>query len=79
MTVDMKKMFFEKNTGRYATTLAEAMRSAFMEDKSPYVCRVWLDGGKEIGRSPIFAYGVRVSTIKNADAYIAIQVKEVQK
>lgn len=79
MTEDMKKMFFEKNTGRYTETLAAAKGYALQKRLSPKVYRIWMDGDRIIGEALIYAYGESVSTIKNADAYIAKQIKEVQK
>ena len=79
MTVDMKKCFYEDNTGRYAETLAAAKGYALQKRMSPKVYRIWMDGDRVIGKALIYAYGESVSTIKNADAYIAKQIKEVQK
>ena len=75
----MKKLFFEQNTGIYAETLATAKGYALQKRKSPYVYRIWMDGDKVIGKALIYAYGESVSTIKNADAYIARQIKEDRK
>ena len=74
----MKKMFFEKNTGRYTETLAAAKGYALQKRLSPkvYRYRIWMDGDRVIGEALIYAYGESVSTIKNADAYIARQIKE---
>lgn len=72
----MKKCFFEQNTGWYTETLAAAKGHALQKRLSPYIYRVWMDGDKVIGKALIYAYGESVSTIKNADAYIARQIKE---
>ena len=79
MMTDMKKLFYEKNTGRYTDTLAAAKGYALQKRLSLKVYRIWMDGDRVIGEALIYAYGESVSTIKNADAYIAIQIKEVQK
>ena len=49
MTADMKKLFYEKNTGRYTDTLAAAKGYALQKRLSPKVYRIWMDGDRVIG------------------------------
>lgn len=76
MTADMKKLFYEKNTGRYTETLAAAKGYALQKRMSPKVYRIWMDGDRVIGKALIYAYGESVATIKNADICIARRIKE---
>lgn len=68
----MEKMFFEKNSAKYAKTLAAAKTL----HKFPYVYRIWMAGDRVIGKAVIHAYGETYSTIKMADDYIAKNIKK---
>lgn len=65
--MDIQKKFFEEQTGGMFNTLAAAKKAC----KWPYVQRVWLQEGKIIGKSPLYAYGESCGTVKLADEEIA--------
>lgn len=64
--MEIQRKFFEEKTGGMFDTLAAAKKAC----KWPYVCRVWLQDGKIVGKCLLYAYGESVGTIKGADEAI---------
>lgn len=62
----IRKLFREERTDTLHSTL-EAAKEASL---NPHVYRVWMRGGRVIGRELIYAYGIDFCSAEQADGLI---------
>lgn len=71
---NLEKLFYEKNTNSYYKTLTGAKNA----HKCAYVYRVWRSNNL-LRKHPIFAYGERLCSIKEADKQILKSIEAEQQ